>query len=114
MTRVVYVDKDILRFDDGSELSSDHDQDCCEHHYLTFENLTLSDFEGLDFVLVGEMFFERVPDYGIRLIPVNGHAISVPGYGYNNGYYSANLSLVLKKDGQQKKFDVTDCQVVSD
>ncbi len=113
MARVTYVDKDVLRFDDGSELSSDHDQDCCEHHYLDFSGQSVSDFEGLDFDFSSD-FFEKVDDYGIRLLPVNGHPVSVPGYGHNNGYYSANLTLVLKQSDATTKFDITECQVIND
>ena len=42
-----------------------------------------------------------------RLLPVNGHPISIPGYGYNNGYYSANLTLVLERPAVTIKFDVS-------
>lgn len=107
--KVTHVDSDYIKFDDGSKLSSDHDQSCCEHHYLSFEGLTLSDFDGLSFDLSSN-FFEKVPDFGIRLVPVNGHSVSVPGYGYNNGYYSANLSLVLDRPDSQTTFDITECQ----
>ena len=97
-SKVTNVSEDVLTFDDGSELSSDHEPDCCEHHYLTFKDLSLSDFDGLEFDLSSDgSFFERVEDYGIRLKPTNGHPVSVPGYGENNGYYSANLSLILSK-----------------
>ena len=114
MVKVIYVDKDVVRFDDQSELSSDHDQDCCEHHYLDFSGHSLSDFEGLEFDLSSPDFFEKVEDYGIRLLPVNGHPISVPGYGYNNGYYSANLTLVLERPSGTTTFDITECQEVND
>lgn len=30
MNKVIYVDRDILRFDDKSELYSDHEKECCE------------------------------------------------------------------------------------
>lgn len=114
MAKVVYVDEDELKFDDGSILYSDHNQDCCEKHYLSFSDLSISDFEGLEFDLSSSLFFDKVEDYGIRLHPTNGHDISVPGYGYNNGYYSSELILVLKNNGQLKKFDISDCQVISD
>jgi len=110
MAKVIYVDEDILRFDDGSELYSDHDQDCCEHHYLSFKDLSLDDFQGLDFNLDSEDFFEKVEDFGIRLLPVNGQPIGVPGYGYNNGYYSANLTLILSTKDGDKEFDIIECQ----
>lgn len=114
MVKVVHTDSRVIRFDDGSELSSDHDQDCCEHHYLDFSAVSMSDFDGLDFDLTTPSFFEKVEDYGIRLCPVNGHPVSIPGYGYNNGYYSHNLALVLERDGVETKFDVSECQVISD
>lgn len=113
MAKVAYVGEDQLNFDDGSKLYSDHDQQCCENHYLDFTNLSLEDFEGLDFDLSSDGFFEKVEDFGIRLKPTNGHPVSVPGYGYNNGYYSHNLTLVLCKEGDETRYDISDCQTVT-
>lgn len=112
--KVIYIDEDLLRFSDKSELYSEHDTDCCEQHYLSFKDLSLSDFEGLLFDLSSDNFFEKVDGYGIRLVPVNGHPVSVPGYGYNNGYYSSKLELVLEKDGKKKLFDISECQDIKD
>lgn len=111
MTKVKSIDSDSITFENGLVLSSNHEQDCCENHYLSFSDLKLEDFDGLEFDLSGDTFFERVPDYGIRLIPVSGHPVSIPGYGYNNGYYSSNLDLTLS-DG--RTFDVSSCQVITD
>lgn len=114
MTKVIYVDKDVVRFDDRSELYSDHDQDCCESHYISFANLSLADFDGLEFDLSSPSFFEKVDGFGIRLLPIKGHPISVPGYGYNNGYYSSNLTLILDRSGSCTKFDISECQIIND
>lgn len=117
MVKATEVQSNGLVFDDGSKLYSEHDQDCCEHHFLSFDDLTLSDFDGLEFDLsLPHKLFERVEGYGIRLIPVNGHPVSVPGYGYNNGYYSANLTLVIydRESDETTEFDVTKCQAVTD
>jgi hypothetical protein len=103
----------VLLFDDGTKLYGEHDQDCCECHYLDFEHLELSDFDGLEFDLSNESFFERVSGYGIRLLPKNGLPIAVPGYGSNNGYYSSNIRLVVCKDGCFTDYDVTECQDIS-
>jgi len=113
--KVVKVDAESIEFENGVQLYSDHDQDCCENHYLSFGDLTIADFEGLEFDLTGEDFFKRIEDYGIELIPINGHSVKVPGYGSNNGYYSSNLDLILtdKKDFN-KRFDISECQVISD
>lgn len=112
LTHVVQVDYGLV-FDDGTQLYSEHESDCCENHYLDFEHIKLEDFAGLAFDLTNDKFFERIEDYGIRLLPVNGMAVSIPGYGYNNGYYSSNLTLVLRRDsGVTTTFNITDCQVI--
>lgn len=110
--KVVEVTSYYLKFDCGLKLSSDHEQSCCESHYLSFADLSLKDFEGLEFDLSNEDFFERIPGYGIALKPINGHPVRVPGYGDNNGYYSSNLSLILEnEDGRLfRSFDITECQ----
>jgi hypothetical protein len=113
--KVLQLKDEEIIFEDGTKLYSHHDQDCCESHYLDFTHTKLEDFEGLNFDLSNEDFFERVPDYGIRLKPTNGLPVAIPGYGYNNGYYTENLSLVVKfTDGSRKHYDITDCQVVQD
>lgn len=102
-----------LLFDNGSELMSDHRQSCCEVHDLSFSDLTLEDFEGLEFDLSDDNFFDRIDGYGIILKPLNGHPVSVPGYGRNNGYYSSQLDLILRRhDGIIKRYDISDCQVI--
>ncbi len=99
-----------LVFADGTTISSDHDNDCCESHYLSFADLKSEDFAGLSFDFSGD-FFERVDGYGIRLIPIEGHPVSIPGYGYNNGYYSSELTLVVEGPFANR-YDVSDCQVI--
>lgn len=113
--KVVKVNQDSIEFEGGIMLSSNHDQDCCESHYLDFEHIKLEDFEGFEFDLSGDNFFNRIEDYGIELMPIKGHSVKVPGYGYNNGYYSSNLSLILEQNGKNiKTYDVSECQVIKD
>lgn len=113
MSKIVEIGNEEVIFDDGSTLQSEHQSDCCEHHWLDFSGLELADVSKLDFDLSGD-FFERVEDFGIRLLPVNGMPIPVPGYGSNNGYYSSNLHLVLTDaNGREvSSFDIGDCQVI--
>jgi hypothetical protein len=111
--KVVALDSDGLVFDNGMRLFSDHDQDCCEDHYLNFSDVTLSDFDGLAFDLTTDEFFERVEGYGVALKPKNGHPVRIAGYASNNGYYSDNLSLVVTNPNTYsvfKKYDITECQ----
>lgn len=118
-TKVKFITSDGIGFEDDSELTSSHLQECCENHYLDFSHLTMDDFQGLEFDLSSDGFFKPVEDYGIQLIPVQGHSINVPGYGSNNGHYSHKLILVLTtrldndKLRTQKEYDITSCQTVS-
>jgi hypothetical protein len=113
--KVIEISNEQIIFEDGTKLYSHHDQDCCENHYLDFTHISLDDFLGLEFDLSHYNFFERVKDYGIRLLPVIGYPVSIAGYGINNGYYSENLSLILKSpDDNIKYYNVTECQVVRD
>lgn len=113
--KVIKVNQESIEFDNGILLESFHEQDCCESHYLSFQHTTLEDFEGLEFDLTNESFFERIPGYGISLNPTNGHPIRVPGYGSNNGYYSSSLSLVIMRGNvTERMYDISDCQDISD
>lgn len=112
--KVVKIDSDSLEFENGIKMYSNHDQDCCENHYLSLDDLTIEDFEGLEFDLTEDSFFNRIDGYGIELIPINGHSVKIPGYGSNNGYYSSQLDLIVTNDKDfTKTFDITDCQEVS-
>ena len=113
--KVVKVNDEILKFSNGSVLFSDHERDCCESHYLGLGDLSLDDFDGLEFDLTNDDFFERIEGYGILLKPVNGLPVRIPGYGYNNGYYSSQLDMVIvKSDGSRLQFDISQCQNIQD
>jgi len=110
--KVVSIKNDTIEFDNGVQLYSNHNSDCCESHELNIEDLTMKDFEGLEFDLTGDTFFNRIPDYGIELMPLHGHSVKIAGHGYNNGYYSDQLDLVLTDKDFKKTFDITECQDV--
>lgn len=108
--RVKEVNNTAIIFEDGTRLYSDHDQDCCEIHQLNLQDLELEDFFGLEFDLTGSGFFRRINGYGIELIPIFGHSVKIAGHGYNNGYYSSNLKLVIESGEHIRTFDITECQ----
>lgn len=114
MSKVIVVDSESLIFDDGLVLSAQHYSDCCENHWLSFSDLKLEDFEGLEFDLLKSETIEKIEDYGIALHPIQGHPIRIPGYGSNNGYYSKILTLIISdKDGKEVyTSDITNCQVI--
>jgi len=109
--KVVSIQENGLTFESGIELFSAHTQDCCEEHYLSFEHISLSDFEGLEFDFTNNEFFTRIKGFGISLNPVNGFPVRIPGYGSNNGYYSSYLELIVSQYGfEWKRFNITECQ----
>lgn len=110
--KVIRVGSEGITFDNGILLSSEHESDCCEHHELTFTDLTINDFKDLEFNLTNDNFFKRVEDYGIELVPIKGHSIKIPGHGYNNGYYGTNIDLLLTNTNgtEFKRYDITECQ----
>lgn len=115
--KVVKVTNDSLVFDNGYILESEHESDCCEYHWLSFTDLTLEDFEDMEFDLSNDEFFEKIDGYGIKLIPTSHHhSVRVPGYGSNNGYYSTNLTLTVSDSNFKKlaEYDITECQVIDD
>ena len=114
-SKVVSIDMEYIKFDNGAVMYSHHLQDCCEQHFLSFKDLQLSDFDGLSFDLTSDRFFTRVPGFGIRLVPNVGHEVPIPGYGYNNGYYGSNLNLVIEPaHGKRVVYGISDCQYYPD
>lgn len=97
-------------------LYSQHYTSCCEVHYLAFDSLELSEFEGLLFDFDTDDLsnsIERVEGSGIRLKPNNGHPIFIPGYSSNNGFYSDDITLIFSRYGDDDVYctiDVTECQ----
>lgn len=114
ITKVKKVSSEGIVFENGILLYSNHDSDCCEHHELTFTDLTIDDFKDLKFDLSNDNFFKKIPNYGIELIPIKGYSVKIPGHGYNNGYYGTNIDLVLEYPDFKpyKRYDITECQVI--
>lgn len=115
---IVSVENDRVVFDDGRWLESNHEADCCEHHWLDFTEAAKDGaLVGMRLDLAGE-FFRRVPEYGIELLSASPDRlpVRVPGYGRNNGYYGNQIDLVLRgREGMTlKRWDVTECQSEED
>ena len=110
--KLISIENECLLFSDGWSISSHHEAECCEHHWMETGNLDPEDFEGLEFDMDSDKLIELVEDYGIRLHPITGHPIPIPCYGSNNGYYSFLLSIVVTNGDIFKTIDATACQEV--
>ena len=49
--KILKFDGDTIVFTNGYTLESYHNQDCCENHYLDFNNIEKTDYEELEFDL---------------------------------------------------------------
>ena len=112
--KVINVDHDsqALAFDNGTKLYAVHKRDCCERHDISLNDLTIDDFDGLEFDQANMV--RPIPGYGIELVPLVGWPVRIPGYGSNNGYYSTNLTLVIESAdrGTKTTIDISNCQQI--
>lgn len=93
---------EFIEFSDGSKITYDHEQDCCEYNY--------ADFEVLDVFYNGEEFVDyRIEPvkYGMNLVLIQddyagifgnvwrGKTIYIPFYSEQNGYYTSDLCVIV-------------------
>lgn len=122
--KILAIEDEKLRFDDGSVLMSTHDQDCCEWHWLDFSVMSLYNFgvatgKPIDiyqqeFDFSNGVTFKKVEDIGIILLDAEENKYLICGHGNNNGYYGTNLDLVyINPSGQEVySYDITECQEI--
>lgn len=87
---IVNIDEEEIRFEDGSVITFDHYQDCCEHNYADFEQL--DDIARVATFDTKNMVFEAVPESGFRF-GNEGNMFFVPCYSEQNGYYSDDIDI---------------------
>lgn len=85
MAKITEVNSEMILFEDGSKITFDHDQDCCEDNYADFEQIDdiakNTDFD------TNNMLFESVDGSGFRFGNEN-KMFFVPCYSDQNGYYT--------------------------
>lgn len=117
MARIINLSGDTIKFDDGHTIYTKHDQDCGEIHEIDTSGIDLSEVKDMEFdlSLPFDKLVEKVESYGIRLKSINSHPLNIPAYGYNNGYYSTDIDLILNKDGVTIwSVDISECQNITD
>lgn len=113
MTKIIKLEAGRITFDDGHTISSNHNTDCCEWHEIDASGISIEEVKDLEFdlSLPFEELIQKVEGYGIRINPINNFPLSVPAYGYNNGYYGNNIDLILSKGNKVIwEHDITECQ----
>lgn len=62
--KIKEVNTNYILFDNGSRITFDHEQDCCETNYADFEQL---EDLALEYEFENDLIFEVVPENGFRL-----------------------------------------------
>ena len=111
--KIIEIKENKIIFDNEYELESYHEQDCCEDVYADFE--VLKDYnvstktgktiniKDIDFEEHLEYLIQGIENEGFNMISKIGEKFFIPCYNFQNGYYSSELELILKR-GEVKEF----------
>ena len=98
MAKIRKAEENLIKFDDGTEITCDHCQDCCEWNYADCEQIDdLARAYNFD---TKKLQFEAVDGAGFRFGDRPERMFFVPCYSEQNGYYSTNLDVYLNGELQ--------------
>lgn len=103
--KIVKVTDEKILFSDGSTITFDHCQDCCEDNYADFEQL--DDIARSYQFDTEKMTFMKCGDHGFSFGD-DRRMFYVPCYSDQNGYYSNDVDiyfngkLVLNVEGEER------------
>lgn len=88
--KIKEVTSEHILFDNGSEITFDHDQDCCEDNYADFEQIEEAAW---DCEFPESLLFEKVDGSGFRFGGHGTYMFFVPCYSEQNGYYTTDIDI---------------------
>ena len=106
MAKIRKVEENLIKFDDGTEITCDHCQDCCEWNYADCEQI--DDLARAYNFNTKALKFELLEGQGFRFGDRPERMFFVPCYSEQNGYYSANIDIYLNGELQ----GTIDCEEV--
>ena len=92
--KVKKITSKYIEFDNGSKITFDHEQDCCEYNYADFMQLEDTGVETEDF---SEPLTFESTDYGFRF-GNPGKMYYVPCYSSQNGWYTTVVDIYYNGD----------------
>lgn len=87
--KIKRITDEYILFDNGSKITFDHEQDCCEYNYADFTQLEDTGVEQEEFK--EPLIFESLNE-GFRF-GNKGKMYYVPCYSSQNGYYSYDVDI---------------------
>ena len=111
-------DDDYIWFTDGSTISYDHYQECCECNWADFSVLEVfyqdEEFDDFEIIPVNECGFLLslklpTPDPWYQdYTPTK--KILIPCYSEQNGYYSSDITIIIRRPECESKAIYLDCE----
>lgn len=92
--KIIFINDAMIKFSDGSTITFDHYQDCCEYNYADFDQL---DDIARDYTFKGDLLFEAVEESGFRFGD-SRRMFFVPCYSEQNGYYTNEIDIYYNGD----------------
>jgi hypothetical protein len=93
MARIVKTEENLIKFDDGTEITCDHWQDCCEHNYADCEQI--DDLAKAYNFNTKKLRFVFIYGSGFCFGDRPERMFFVPCYSEQNGYYTTDLDIYL-------------------
>lgn len=87
--KITKITDEAIVFEDGSNITFDHEPDCCEWNYADFEQL---DDLGRDYDYTFPLKFEAVDGAGFRFGD-DRRMFFIPCYSEQNGYYADDVDI---------------------
>ena len=93
MAKIIKTEENLIEFSDGTRITCDHDQDCCEYNYADCEQI---DDLARDYDFnTSKLMIETIDGSGFRFGDRPERMFFVPCYSNQNGYYSDDINVYL-------------------
>lgn len=112
-------DDNYIWFTDGTTISYEHDADCCEFNWADFSVLEIfyQDEEFDDFEIIpvdgcGFLLSLKLPKHDKWLFSdyILTKKIFIPCYSDQNGYYSSDLTIIIRGPEGKPEYINLDCE----
>jgi hypothetical protein len=87
---ITKINDEQITFNDGSYITFDHMQDCCEYNYADFSILTAHNEK------IFKLHFSKVdirPKNEGFILSLDNHKYWIPCYSEQNGYYTCDITI---------------------
>lgn len=109
---------DYIFFTDGSNISYDHKQDCCEYNWADFSVLEIfykdEEFDDFEIIPVDECGFllslKTKTFCSYYYGAFSSKKIFIPCYSDQNGYYSSDLTIIVRRPEQEPECICLECE----